>query len=218
MNEITKRRAVYTVLSEVIDGDQLWEVMWRWQRGYAAKSQYELHGFFNDCRHIAEISANRSKLYKDLIGLLMGSGDGLREDPYGLMEEFSDRASSVEDVGADDLLAWQQALVCVLASLLRQIPPEQLQTWRGRVEERAQQQGVAADLVYAFSRIMLGKPHNVDMVFSPLQLKHLLNQVYVVMCEMFGPVQADKQLAQAVERANRMQPGGLDARKLLQQK
>ncbi len=215
MNINTKRRAVYTVLSEVLDGDELWDVMWRWEEGYAQKSQYELNGFFNDCRDLHAIASNRSQLYRDLIGLLMRGTSGLKADPISQMEAYRQRNGILDNPVPLNTHEWMPCFSAVVQELMLQVPAAQVQQVRMQAEEQAQHRGVTPDLVYAFSMLALGKSSTNLLSPDFGELKTLLNLVYVAMCEQLGPVATDRMLSQAIERA-RKKFKGVDARLLLQ--
>ncbi|MCY0963831.1 hypothetical protein [Parathalassolituus penaei] len=206
MNIDKKRRAVFTTLSSVVQGDDLWKAMWAWQDGYADRSQFELNAFFNECRHIRAIAEQRPVLYRQLIGLLMGDGDTLKPDPLAQMQQYRERHGVSQDKAhievldpVDDKL--EEGFLLVISQLHRQVDES---AWRHVIiyaEREAQFQNMPPDLVYAFTQWASGGRHS-EAIQAPLDmLRNMLNLVYVGMCEQLGPVVADRYLAQAMKIA-----------------
>lgn len=215
MDIITKRRAVYTVLSDVLDGEELWDAMWRWERGYSQKSQYELNSFFGDCSDLSAVVSQRSRLYRELIGLLIKGNTELKPDPISEMEAYRARNGMPAEPVVQATSEWMGCFSVVVRELIADVSVDQAQTIRVQVEKQAQKKGIEADLIYAFSMLVLGKKHNNLLLVDVDEIKDLLNLAYVALCEQQGPVATDRQLSKGVERAQQ-EVTGVDARLLLQ--
>ena len=207
-----KRRAVFTALSSVLEGDDLWRAMWLWQDGYANRSQFELNAFFNECRHIGAIASQRSQLYRQLIGLLMGDDHTLKPDPISQMQQYRQRqggtpaaaspavvAVTVTEGVADESM--EEGFRLVIRQLQRQIDEHAWKQVIAYAEREAHQQAMPQDLVYGFSQWAAGVRHCESLQASLLVLRNMLNLVYVGLCEHLGPVLADRYLAQAMNIA-----------------
>ncbi len=215
MDIVTKRRAVYTVLSHVLDGDELWDAMWRWESGYSQKSQYELNSFFGDCSDLKAIASQRSRLYRELIGLLIKRSTELKPDPFSEMEAYRKRNGMPAEPVVQTTWEWMGCFNIVVRELIADVSADQAQQIRVQVEKQAQQKGIASELIYAFSILLLGKKHKDLLVVDFDEIKTLLNLAYVALCEQQGPVATDRQLSIGVERAQQ-EIEGVDARLLLQ--
>jgi hypothetical protein len=201
MNLDKKRRAVFTTLSTVLEGDELWQAMWAWQNRYANRSQYELNGFFNEIRHLRAIADNRATLYRQLIALLMGDNQPLKPDPLPQMEAYRERFGMVDlEVGVSDA-SWVDGFRIVLNQLYQQAPAETWRKVRAYAEDQGQRKRLPQELLYAFSLWSEGRKVNNPVEAGLPELRDLLNLLYVGMCEQLGPVVADKMLSRAVNTA-----------------
>lgn len=201
MNIEKKRRAVYTALSTVLDGDELWQAMWAWQNQYSNRSQYELNGFLNECRHIRGIADNRSALYRQLIGLLMGNDTPLKPDPMSQMEAFRERQGILELDTVEASLSWVDGFRIVLLQLRSQVPDDCWLKIRATTEDLGQREGMSHDLLYSFSLWADGRKVQHPVEAGLPVLRRLLNIIYIGLCEQLGPVVADKILSRAVNTA-----------------
>lgn len=215
MNIDTKRRAVYTVLSDVLEGDDLWDVMWRWETGYSQKSQYELNSFFSDCSDLSAIAGRRSQLYRELIGLLIKGTGELKPDPLSEMEAYRERLGLPSEPVFQLTSEWMPCFQVVIQEMMAGLSVDQLQKVRTQVEERAQRGRLAAELIYAFSMVASGKQYDDQLMAEFEDIKALVNLAYVALCEQQGPVLSDRQLAKGIERAQQ-EIQGVDPRLLLQ--
>ncbi|MBM95363.1 MAG: hypothetical protein CMI09_05900 [Oceanospirillaceae bacterium] len=215
MNIDTKRRAVYTVLSDVLEGDDLWDVMWRWETGYSQKSQYELNSFFSDCSDLSAIAGRRSQLYRELIGLLIKGTGELKPDPLSEMEAYRERLGLPSEPVFQLTSEWMPCFQVVIQEMMAGLSVDQLQKVRTQVEERAQRGRLAAELIYVFSMVASGKQYDDQLMAEFEDIKALVNLAYVALCEQQGPVLSDRQLAKGIERAQQ-EIQGVDPRLLLQ--
>ncbi|WP_430460097.1 hypothetical protein ACQUQU_12860 [Thalassolituus sp. LLYu03] len=194
-----KRRAVYTVLSEFLDGDDLWAAMWRWQNGYSDKSQFELNAFLSECRDIPEISLNRSVLYRQLIGILMSNNAALKDDPIRAMQNFLNKqeASGELAIARPKVADWTPTFSMVLKELFAQLRSDTARSVKNYAAEQAARNQLAQGFIYAFTLWDQGKTLDVSAI-QVSDLKKLLNFIYIGLCESLGPVEADKILSSAV--------------------
>ena len=194
-----KRRAVYTVLSEFLEGDDLWLAMWRWQEGYADKSQFELNSFLSECRDIAAVALNRPLLYRQLIGILMDSKAVLKADPKAEMDAYRTRQLSTGAVEPQSVKPqdWSQTFTMVLRDLFAQLRSDTARAVKGYAVEQASRHRIAPGFVYSFTLWDLDKRLDVNGV-ALTDLKKLLNYIYIGLCEALGPVEADRILGSVV--------------------
>lgn len=199
-----KRRAVFTVLQETLEGDNLWRAMWRWQNHYAHKSQFELNGFLSDCKDIPEVALNRSHLYRRLIGVLMDDGAELKPDPMAEMLRY--QSAQAENHNPDDPELFQQpdwsgAFSAVLATLFGQLRSDTSRLVKRYAMEQSLRHGLSQELIYAFTIWGDGK-HLLSVNNASLSdLKRLLNFIYIGVCECLGPVDADRILSLSIRTA-----------------
>ncbi|MDK2777067.1 MAG: hypothetical protein KYX62_05345 [Pseudomonadota bacterium] len=193
-----KRRAVFTVLSEFVDGRELWQAMWRWQNNYSDKSQFELNAFLSDCRDIEGIAVNRPTLYRRLIGILMNNSADMKPDPIQDMLQF--REQTAMDSGASAAEDWSETFTLVLQGIFAQLRSDTARMVKQYATEQASRDHLAKSLVYEFTLWEGDQLLGVSGV--PLQdLRRLLNVIYIGVCESLGPVAADRILSTAVTDA-----------------
>lgn len=215
----SKRRAVFTVLSEYVRDEALWDAMWRWQNDFSDKSQFELNGFLSHCRDIPGIAENRPQLYRQLISVLMDHAARLKPDPMEQMLAFQAmQASGGSVVQASKPAAdWSPVYSRVLDAVFTQLRSDTVRLVKRFATEQAVRHGLPQGLAYAFTLWEeRGDPMNVQGV--PLvQLKQLLNYIYIGLCEYLGPVDADRILSQSIKSAQAAGPSvATDPRLLLE--
>lgn len=216
----SKRRAVFTVLSDYLREDSLWRAMWRWQNHFSDKSQYELNGFLSQCRDIPEVMANRPQLYRQLLSILMDSKVSLKPDPMEQMLAFQAQwqASGAATDDPDSRLSdWSEVFSRVLTTLFTQLRSDTARQVKRYATEQAVRSGMPQTLTYAFTLWdESGDLMDVSSATLP-QLKQLLNYAYIGTCEYLGPVDADRVLSQAVRAAAAFSRSPLtDPRRLLE--
>lgn len=199
----SKRRAVFTVLSEYVRDDYLWDAMWRWQNEFSDKSQFELNGFLSQCRDIPGIAENRPQLYRQLISVLMDHAARLKPDPMEQMLAFQalQESSGFLSTGNKPSADWSPVFSRVLDALFAQLRSDTARLVKRFATEQAVRHGLPQGLAYAFTLWEeRGEAMNVQGV-PLIQLKKLLNYIYIGLCESLGPVDADRILSQSIKTA-----------------
>lgn len=210
-----RRRAVFTVLSEVLSDQTLWEVMWHWQNHYSEKPQFELNHFLADCNNVPEIAENRSWLYRQLIGLLMNKSSELKPDPWEDMRSY-EIASGYISADYSDLPDWSLVFSSVINTLEIQLRSDNQRTVYRYVIDNLERKKCSPALVTAFKQ-WTREGNLIDVkTIEKHELKTLINLFYVAMCELLGPVKGDKILSTAIQETHfKLGINELDARTLL---
>jgi hypothetical protein len=205
-----KRQVLYTVLSDYIEGDDLWSVMCRWQDHYSDKSQFELNAFLSDCRDVAALAANRSEIYRLLIGRFMKKTGGLREDPIDQMNDYRQRAVAAGFAGQteDSADSWSITFSQVLSAVFNQLRSDSARMVKAYCVEQSASHGINKEFVYRFSLWMPGGTLNTEGV-SLTHLRQMLNFIYIGVCEGLGPVDADRILSSAIRAADEQRRTGV---------
>ena len=209
-----KRRAVYTVLSDVAEGAELWQAMWCWQDRYAQKSQFELNGFLSDCQHLPAIARDRSGLYRRLISSMMLAESSLKPDPFDEMQAFAEKTLPSEPsptaASGDD---WSSVVSHTLHGIFGALRSDTASAVGRYAMEQANRHRLQPELNYAFT-LWLGNRQPLELAGVALApIRQLLNYIYIALCETLGPVEADRILSAAVDAVPA--EGSLDARRLL---
>lgn len=204
-----KRQVLYTVLSDYIEGDDLWSVMCRWQDHYSDKSQFELNAFLSDCRDVAALAANRSEIYRLLIGRFMKKTGSLLDDPIEQMNEYRQRAVASGFGGQAEESAdnWNMIFSQVLSSVFSQLRSDTARMVKAYCVEQSASHGISKEFVYRFSLWMPASALDTDGV-SLTHLRQMLNFIYIGICEGLGPVDADRILSSAIRATDEQRRSG----------
>jgi hypothetical protein len=209
-----KRRAIYTVLSEVVSEKKLLDVMWHWQNTYSDKSQFELNKFLSDCNSIPEIANRRSELYRKIIVLLVTKNMELKNDPWPLMLDYhKDKINNISSVASDN---WSEIFTMVMTELFSRLNLDTQRSVSHYVIQNLVKLKLPNSLVYSF-HTWTDQRNNINAQEADrTQLKKLLNLIYIAICELIGPVKADQFLSDSIKKAYSFHnDSDLDARLLL---
>jgi hypothetical protein len=212
-----KRRAIYTVLSEVISEQDLLDVMWHWQNIYSQKSKFELNHFLSDCKSTPEIASSRSGLYRKMIALLVSEQKDLLEDPWPLMLAYKKNKDNLDNITSVAIESWSEIFTKVMHELFSRMSLDTQRSVSSYVIQHLSTLGLPQSLVYSFQLWTHKKgiidTHQADRA----QLKKLLNLTYIAICEFIGPIQADQFLSNAIKEVHFIHRNNseLDARLLL---
>jgi hypothetical protein len=211
-----KRRAIYTVLSEVISEQNLLDVMWHWQNIYSEKSQFEINHFLTDCKNIPEIASSRSWLYRKIIVLLVSEKNELLEDPWPLMLAYKKNIDELNNISSVSAENWSDIFTTVMHELFSKLHSDTQRSVSRYIIQNLSQLKLPQSLANSF-HVWTDKKSIIDTHEAErAQLKKLLNLAYIAICEFVGPIQADQFLSNAIKEAHVIHSHSkLDARLLL---
>ena len=218
MNTEIKRRAVFTVMSDLLNGSDLWKVMWHWQNHYADKPSFELNRFLSDCHQLVSFKENRSDIYRHLIGMQMRPQEELKDDPWAEMKVFSD-----ENYQSGTASGWGSVMVHVFCAMMNHLRADTQRSLQRYVISQADRAGLPVQLTLSYQSWFQGfsegegTAQKLDTgLCSHHDLRAFLNLHYIGLCELVGPVSADKMLSASVQKAHFLnQSGQTDPRTLL---
>lgn len=204
MNIEHKRRAVFTVLSEVVEGAELWQAMWCWQQQFSHKSQFELNGFLSACNHIQAIAGNRANLYRRLISCMMLEEKELKADPIVDMQNYAEELTELEllnpFVETTAVSDWSAAFSTVAREIFTSLRSDTARSIGKYAQEQAERHSLDARLAYAFTLWKESPKGVMDIAdVESAALRKLLNYIYIGLCERLGPVEADRILSHAIK-------------------
>jgi len=210
-----KRRAIFTVLSDVLSDTSLWEVMWHWQENYSDKPQFELNHFLGDCLEVPEIAENRSWLYRQLIGILMDRNTELKDDPWPQMLDYQTQLTGVPtQVSATE--NWGPVFTQVMTSIMSGLRSDSQYTLGKYLSDYLIKSDADQELKDSFRLWIAERTELNTSQMDVYKLKRLLNVAYIAICELLGPVKADKILSNAINETHSMFPdSNTDPRLLL---
>ncbi|WP_370292685.1 hypothetical protein [Thalassolituus sp.] len=194
MSPDIKRRIVFTVLSDYVNGDELKAVLLLWQQEFAERSRYELNQFLGACRDVPAIQQNRVEILSRLVRMIMKPDEsGLKPDPIHWMssQATQKQTPTPESSAQPDGYAPQNVLVTdivnVMFSRLRSDHVRSIKSYVVSVATRKKLQGPAL--------AMFEQPDiSIPRVHAPLEIQEackLINFTYIGCCEAVGPVETD---------------------------
>ncbi len=194
-----KRRAIFTVLSEIITDNDLLDIMWHWQNNYSNKSHFELNHFLSDCKHYPEISENRSSLYRKLIAIFVAERNNLKSDPWHLMQEYEKESIKATKFSEND--NWTEIFSCVMNRIFENLRSDTQRSIIRYVIQYLNKVDLPESLAYSYHAWADERRLINTHAATSTQLKKLLNLTYIGLCEYVGPTNADQLLSGAIEHA-----------------
>lgn len=186
------RQAIEDGLREFLDDASLQQAADHWQRQYADQPTSALQRFVSDIHRAYEISASRPTVLRSLLSRInLHSGPVTTQRSPGsrtAAQPRSEAFSLLFDAIMVQLDGEQQRRVLLeyfAALRKKQLPPGLLSTLQSWLAKRDASAAPNAD---------------------DEQLRFLLNQLYILLCDHLGPVKADRCLARAVNNVNQQHP------------
>lgn len=188
-----KKLAIQAALEPYLGNESLSRAIRIWEEKYSQQPTFALQRFINEFCDSATLTAQRSQILQSLIKALSGADGRPRNTPMAALTASS---TDTVDVRRDERIAcFSQLVETVLMRtpgdmhikirlyLLDNLPPMKLNTLAHRALQAwlSQQYRIPAE-------VMLDEP----------ALRHLVNLLYISLCEFLGPVKADNLLHDAV--------------------
>ncbi|MCP8899809.1 hypothetical protein [Gilvimarinus xylanilyticus] len=188
--QIQKRRIVYTALAEFLKGDDLAAAFRLWEQSYAAQPVYALNEFVGRLNHLPGLNGRRKDVIRSLLRLHQ-QPQGLLPDPVKV--NVSPAPASPERLDrvfehflvALEMVLPRESFVQLRLNFLLRLDGIKLNP---AIKSRLRQWFDGDDVKRVFS-----------VVCTAPEMRRVVNQLYVVMCELFGPVRADDILEACVE-------------------
>jgi hypothetical protein len=209
MDLSTRRRAVFTVLSDYVHDDSLWQALAQWESGYSEQSQFELNKFLANCSYIEAIAKNRTAIYRQMIALLMApENQRLKPDPIRELELYKKQGFTAQKLSRTKNLTLQDiqskpAFSALTAELLDAVRSDTQQRLKRYLQDQMAslqlEQGVRMGVMHWLDE----RDKLPDMHIDLLTMRKLVNTLYIGLCESLGPVQADQILNAAAARVTR---------------
>ena len=184
-----RRRAIVTGLTPYMNEAVLMEAISHWQQHYSERPRYSLQGYVSDLCKLFDLGERRHHIHMSLVQAMSMSEQELAKDPLSVSSGENPQSHPctaafqvlMESLWAElpDSVASQLRLDMISMLRARSVSPETRLT----VEHWLQSPG----------RTLGGLPLDV--------LRKQLNNIYVLLCERLGPVDADTHLKSAYVRA-----------------
>lgn len=175
---------IYQTLESFLTANELTKAISIWEERYSQLSQLRLNAFINDIKALGCVNENRQHIYRHITKQLLGN-----ETPS---RTFVDQANTQAPTqGLSELF------VIFAKRMLEELRSDQQTTAISHVQTLLHSKKMRASDI---SNLINGLRTNskVDVEVPAKVLRQSINQIYIVLCELVGPVQADTILNHAV--------------------
>ncbi|MDO6748213.1 hypothetical protein [Gilvimarinus sp. 1_MG-2023] len=206
--QIQKRRIVYTALSGFLQGEELAKAFQLWEQQYADKPVFALNEYVGKLSMLASNLGPRKEVIRALLNLSQDpSSQTLLPDPapsIGVMKDLSVRESAPREYPERLDKVFEHFLVALETVMPSNIFLQFRLNFLVRLADMPLNPALKTRLRSWFDSD--GASKSFSVVCASPEIRRVVNQLYVVMCELFGPVQADDMLERSVEWLERYHP------------
>lgn len=189
-----RRRAILTGLRPFLDDDALLSAVALWAREYANQPPFALSGFVAKCCARAELKAQRGQILRAIIAAMELPPSQLLPDPGSQGEVL---AAVADQARLND----QTQMFSLLLSALIGLSDASMQSMiRSRLLQQLTKQKLEREPHQVMQDWLAGHAVSLTKNYDLKLLQALVNQAYIVMCEVLGPVKADQLLAAAISQ------------------
>ncbi|MDO3386777.1 hypothetical protein QWI17_13100 [Gilvimarinus sp. SDUM040013] len=197
--QIQKRRIVFTALSKFMQGDDLSKAFRLWEKQYSDKPVYALNEFVGKLSELSSSVGPRKEVIRTLLNLSQDPGAAaLLPDPSPSSGISYEPATAKSEAEYPERL--DKVFENFLVALEKVLPSDAFLQLRlnflVRLGDMNLNPTLKARLRLWFDSDGGGKVFSV-MCTSP-EIRRVVNQLYVVMCELYGPMRADDTLEKCV--------------------
>ena len=206
-----QRGIVQRILAKYLDGQALDQAVELWRYQYSKKPLQELNYFVFEIANSSELRSSRKQIVHDLQhGLEHDIQQNLNdEQTHQSTQAFESKAirSSI-DVALNQVEVVNVAHHSAFDALFQQL----LQSLRGQSElmvvlqEHLQDSQITPQYQHAFIHYVQTGESLVEQFYLKDVLRQVINTLYTVMCDYFGPIKSDRYMAQAVAQIDRQYP------------
>ena len=206
-----QRGIVQRILAKYLDGKALDQAVELWRYQYSKKPLQELNYFVFEIANSSELRSSRKQIVHDLQhGLEHDIQQNLNdEQTHQSTQAFESKAiQSNIDVALNQVEVVNVAHHSAFDALFQQL----LQSLKGQSElmvvlqEHLQDSQITPQYQHAFIHYVQTGESLVEQFYLKDVLRQVINTLYTVMCDYFGPMKSDRYMAQAVAQIDRQYP------------
>ena len=206
-----QRGIVQRILAKYLDGQALDQAVELWRYQYSTKPLQELNYFVFEIANSAELRSSRKQIVHDLQhGLEYDVQQNLNdEQTHQSTQAFESKAiQSNIDVALNQVEVVNVAHHSAFDALFQQL----LQSLRGQSElmvvlqEHLQDSQITAQYQHAFIHYVQTGESLMEQFYLKDVLRQVINTLYTVMCDYFGPMKSDRYMAKAVAQIDQQYP------------
>ena len=206
-----QRSIVQRILAKYLDGQALDQAVELWRYQYSKKPLQELNYFVFEIANSSELRSSRKQIVHDLQhGLEHDVQQNLNdEQTHQSTQAYESKAirSSI-DVALNQVEVVNVAHHSAFDALFQQL----LQSLKGRSElmvvlqEHLQDSQITPQYQHAFIHYVQTGESLVEQFYLKDVLSQVINTLYTVMCDYFGPMKSDRYMAQTVAQIDQQYP------------
>ncbi|MEM7363628.1 MAG: hypothetical protein AAF525_06355 [Pseudomonadota bacterium] len=195
---VLSRRAVYTALSSQIDQvDTLMKAMWLWQDNYSESAKYEASKFVQALCLVLDMQDQFQVLVNEVRRCQMLPDNELLQDPIAQMQNVRTHGD-IPDAASVLVPRSFAVLVALLTRGVDEID-------RQDITEELEVTLTSRELPKRFIKATIdtfgdGKPRAAPPLAAD-DYRQVTNDIYVQLCEQYGPIRGDRILSDAVQKA-----------------
>jgi hypothetical protein len=201
MNPVQRRRAIYTGLVRAVPEQEVLPILSFWEANYSDKPSFALNDFTVEVIRRSSHKLERASLYRELMGAMHGPVAALLPDPLAQLQVWRDGPGAAASEVSGPANQARETFEALSQALFAGLPGQQLVALKRLVAPSLVRVGVEQEL---YLRLRNWLEQGSGLPKAPLtleQLRGLINLLYVGLCELLGPVQADRLLSQAVQQS-----------------
>lgn len=195
-----RRRAMLQGLANFVDGEELLSTLCHWEENFSSQPMFAFNAFVCDLRIVKEQPGFRSKIIRALTEALYMDDLDLPPDPLDSMNHFRQiqgiaeniTQAKSEDSSTDILLAIKTVADFYLKKLTLQQNKQLFSKLLNRMTNKGWSFGDAKEVRDYF---VYEKIPNVHL--APAKAREVNNLLYVEVCNILGPSEADRMLTAA---------------------
>lgn len=181
---------IYGILESYLSPQDLTTAITIWEDNYAKLSQLRLNAFINEIKDLGSVNENRQHIYRLITKQLLESESAIKN--------IIDKPQPVASQLCNTFILFAKSMLTELRTDHQVVAISHVQTLL-----RSKQ--VSAKNVKEITTA-LKSSITINCDVSPKILRQAINQIYIVMCELIGPVQADVILNKAVSSTSEVAP------------
>ena len=181
---------IYGILESYLSSQELTTAITIWEDNYAKLSQLRLNAFINEIKDLGSVNENRQHIYRLITKQLLESESAIKN--------IIDKPQPVASQLCNTFILFAKSMLTELRTDHQVVAISHVQTLL-----RSKQ--VSAKNVKEITTA-LKSSITINCDVSPKILRQAINQIYIVMCELIGPVQADVILNKAVSSTSEVAP------------
>jgi len=206
-----RRRIVYSALARYFRADRLLEALWLWEQKYGTTNSLEIRKFVSEIVNGEDSSELKSNIYMSLTRATYFSIDTeLLPDPYEEMQRYR------ESIG--NAFKYTNSLVNNIPVSFATVVFEQvLKTFLSQIRRKStvDYEGILRRLRVGIPKMdgeatcklelrnwLDNKTSTLKLHYSENIMRDLVNDLYVICCEQYGPIISDKLLAASIQNAS----------------